>query len=238
MRAIILAGGKGTRLKPYTTSFPKPLMPVGGYPILEILIRQLVRHGCDHVTVTVGHMARLIEVYFGDGSQFGLKIDYSHEDKPLGTMGPLRRVHNLPENFLVMNGDILSDFPFSQFFAEHVKSRNIFTIGSYKREINSDFGVLEVSDDGWLTGFKEKPRLPFLVSMGIYAVNRAAVEFIPPDQPFGFDQLMLAFLAKRRPARIYRHEGFWLDIGRPEDYEQAQEAFEGLRDRLLGEISE
>jgi NDP-sugar pyrophosphorylase family protein len=235
IHAVILAGGKGTRLKPYTSVFPKPLMPVGGLPILEILVRQLARHGVDQITLTVGHLAKLIEVYFGDGSQFGVHIDYSHEKEPLGTMGPLKLVRDLPENFLVMNGDVLSDVDFAGFFADHCRARALFSISAYRREINSDFGVLEADGDGRLSGFKEKPMLPFLVSMGVYAMNREVLSRIPAGRPFGFDELMSGMLTSDNRPRVCPHDGFWLDIGRGEDYELAQASFADWKKRLLGE---
>src|SRR3989338_2821903 len=222
MRAIILAGGKGTRLKPYTTVFPKPLMPVDGVPILEILVRQLTKQGVTHITMTLGHLAKLIEVYFGNGSSFGVKIDYSHEPFPLGTMGPLKRIKELPENFLVLNGDILTDLSFSKFFKNHCDGKNLFSISSYKREVDSDFGVLETNGNSELTGFKEKPKITFQVSMGIYAMRREIVELIPENHAFGFDELMHKMLSFRKTPHVYQHNGFWLDIGRPDDYEQAQ----------------
>src|SRR3989338_8193901 len=147
MRAIILAGGKGTRLKPYTTVFPKPLMPVDGVPILEILVRQLTKQGVTHITMTLGHLAKLIEVYFGDGAAFGVKIDYSHEPFPLGTMGPLKLIKELPENFLVLNGDILTDLSFSNFFNTHCDARNLFSISAYRREIPCvEMGVKKIGE--------------------------------------------------------------------------------------------
>jgi NDP-mannose synthase len=222
MRAVILAGGKGTRLKPYTTAFPKPLMPVSGMPILEILIKQLVRDGADHITIAVGYLANLIQVYFGNGERLGVKIDYSHETTPLGTMGPLHLISNLPENFLVLNGDILTDLSFSAFFKAHCEEKSVYTISSYEREINSDFGVLETNQDRKLIGFKEKPKIKFEVSMGIYAANRSILNLIPKETPFGFDQLMLALLEKNLHPLVRKHEGKWLDIGRPDDYESAQ----------------
>lgn len=233
MRAIILAGGKGTRLRPYTTVFPKPLMPVGTVPILEILIRQLVRQGFDHITITVGHMAKLIEVYCGDGSQWGTRIDYSHETTPLGTMGPLKMVPDLPENFLVLNGDVLTDLPFADFFKRHCESNNSFSISSYHRIVESDFGVLETGGSGKLEGFKEKPRIPFEVSMGVYTVHRSVVEMIPAGRGFGFDDLMLALLKNGHRPNVYRHSGVWLDIGRPDDYERAQAVGQDLLSELF-----
>ena len=229
VRAIILAGGKGTRLRPYTTVLPKPLMPVGGVPILEILLRQLVRHGVDHATITTGHLAKLIKVYFGDGSDFGLRIDYLDEPSPRGTMGSLRFIHDLPEDFLVANGDILTDLPFSDFFQEHRRKAAIFTISSHNRQVESDFGVLQTNAGGELVEFREKPRIPFQVSMGIYAVNRAVVREIPSDRPFGFDDLMLHLLERGLRPHVRPHHGIWLDIGRAEDFERAQTIVEQMK---------
>lgn len=233
MRVVILAGGRGTRLKPYTTVFPKPLMPVDGVPILEILIRQLVKQGATHITMTLGHLAKLIEVYFGNGATFGIKIDYSHEPFPLGTMGPLKLIKNLPENFLVLNGDILTDLSFSRFFGNHCEGKNPFSISSYRREINSDFGVLETNGKSELVNFREKPKVPFQVSMGIYAMRREVVELIPDNRSFGFDELMLKLLSLGKAPHIYPHNGFWLDIGRPEDFEQAQVVVGDLKKNLF-----
>lgn len=234
IHAVILAGGKGTRLLPYTTVLPKPLVPIGGIPILEIVIRQLVRQGVDRVTIAVGHLAKLIKVYFEDGAAYGAKIDYSLEATPLGTMGPLRLIHDLPENFLVLNGDVLTDLAFSEFFEEHCEAGHHFTIASYEREVNSDFGVLETDGDGRLVGFREKPKIPFLVSMGVYAMHRDTLAEIPAGQPFGFDHLMLRMLDRGMRPRVHHHRGFWLDIGRSEDFERAQVAFDELKATLLG----
>lgn len=218
--AVILAGGKGTRLRPYTIAMPKPLVPVGDKPILEIIISQLVKHGFDKIIITVNHQADLIKAYFGDGSKWGLSITYSLEDKPLGTMGPLKLISALPENFLVMNGDVLSDINYSDFLDEHIKEERIFSIAGYQRVQKTDYGVLNTSDH-ILVGFEEKPETAFLVSMGIYAVSRSALDYIPDDQYFGFDMLMLKFIAEHKEVRIHEHHGYWMDIGRPDDYEQA-----------------
>lgn len=233
MRAIILAGGQGTRLKPYTTVFPKPLMPVGEVPILEILIRQLVKHGVDRVTITVGYLAKLIEVYFGDGSQFGIKIDYSRERAPLGTMGPVKLIRDLPENFLILNGDILTDLSFSKFFKNHCENKNIFSISSFRRVIETNLGVLETNKKSELIGFREKPKIPFDVSMGIYAMHRQILEEIPPDKAFGFDELMCKLVSQGRTPHVYLHEGIWLDIGRSDDYEQAQVVIRDFKGSLF-----
>lgn len=232
-RAIILAGGKGTRLRPYTVVLPKPLMPIGDYPILEVIIRQLVYFGFDHITMAVNHQAELIQAFFGNGSKWGIKIDYSLEDKPLSTMAPLKLIKDLPENFLVMNGDILTDLDFGKFYEHHIKGNHIFTISSYKRVIKSEFGVLEIDSNNRLIGFKEKPVSHFDVSMGIYMVNKRAVDYIPENTFYGFDHLMLDLMHDNQNAKVENFDGYWLDIGRPDDYMQAIEEFDTMKDRFL-----
>lgn len=232
MRAIILAGGRGTRLAPYTTVIPKPLMPVGGMPILEILIRQLARDGVKHVTICLGHGGKIIKVYFAD-ADLGVDINFTEEVEPLGTMGPLRLIGDLPDDFLVLNGDLLTDLSFASLFSRHCDARSLFSIGAFRREVVTDFGVLEIGEDGALTGFQEKPRLPYTVSMGIYAANRSIIDLIPAGEPFGFDQLVLKLLEiDRRPA-VFPHEGLWLDLGRAEDFVTAQHIFEEKRESFL-----
>jgi NDP-sugar pyrophosphorylase family protein len=232
-RAIILAGGKGTRLRPYTVVLPKPLMPIGEYPILEVVVRQLRRAGFDRITMAVNHQAELIKAFFGDGSKWGTAIDYSLEDKPLGTMGPLRLVPDLPEHFLVMNGDILTDLDFGRFHDAHVAAGNLFTVSSHHRVQATDYGVLETDGRRCLVGFREKPRTEYEVSMGIYMVNRKAVESIPVGVPYGFDTLMLDLIAAGREVAVTPYDGYWLDIGRPDDYLQAVEEFEAMKSRFI-----
>jgi NDP-sugar pyrophosphorylase family protein len=232
-RAVILAGGRGMRLRPYTVVLPKPLMPIGDFPILEVIVRQLKACGFDHITLAVNHQAELIAAFFGDGTKWGLKIDYSREDKPLGTMGPLRLIPDLPEHFLVMNGDTLTDLDYAAFLDAHARTDSIFTISSFVREHRVDYGVLEPDGDRRLAGFREKPVLTYEVSMGVYALSRAAIAVIPPDRLYGFDDLMLDLIARKTPAAIARHEGYWLDIGRPDDYAQAIDDFDKMSDKLL-----
>ena len=224
-RAIILAGGKGTRLKPYTISLPKPLVPIGDIPILEIIILQLKKYGFDHITITVNHMADIIKAFCGNGSKWDLKIDYSHEHKPLSTMGPLTLIKDLPENFLVMNGDVLTDLNFENFFDEHVKKESNFSIAAYRRKDKVEYGVLIQNEKSELIDFKEKPTNDYLVSMGVYMMNRDNLSVIPHDTFFGFDHLMAALISKKKYPHIYEFNGYWLDIGRPSDYEKAIEEF-------------
>jgi len=220
-RAIILAGGKGTRLKPYTVSLPKPLVPIVDKPIIEIIILQLAKNGFDHITLTINHMAEIIRAFCGDGSKWGVKIDYSQEDKPLSTMGPLKLIDDLPETFLVMNGDVLTDLNFSKFYDNHAMSKSIYTISSFERHHVNDYGVLEVNSDSTLSGFYEKPSYKFEVSMGVYMANKEILNFIPQNKAYGFDNLMYDLLDKKRKVNVIKHGGYWLDIGRPDDYEKA-----------------
>lgn len=223
--AVILAGGKGTRLRPYTVALPKPLVPVGDKPILEIIIRRLEKQGFERIIITVNHQADIIMAYFGNGSKWGVEIEYSLEHKPLGTMGPLHLLKNLPDNFLVMNGDVLTDLDYADFLQRHIETNKIFTISSYRRVQKNDYGVLEVNKDE-LIGFKEKPEMQFVVSMGVYAVSKDILSYIPEETYFGFDSLMLKLLQDNIKVGVQEHDGYWLDIGRPDDYQQAVEDIE------------
>jgi NDP-sugar pyrophosphorylase family protein len=233
MRAVILAGGKGTRLKPYTTLIPKPLVPIGGrYSILEIIIMQLSKQGFERITLAVNHLSHLIMAYFGDGSRFGIRIDYSLEENELGTIGPLSLIHDLPGNFLVMNGDILSDLNYGDFLRSHIENREEMSVSSFKRQTKVDFGVIELDRSGKIGGFKEKPVFDFLVSMGIYCLNKDAISHVTTDKQYGFDDLVLDRLALGKQTAIVEFNGFWLDIGRPEDYQNADDNSGELLARL------
>jgi NDP-sugar pyrophosphorylase family protein len=232
-RAIILAGGRGTRLRPYTVVLPKPLMPIGDYPILEVIIRQLARAGFSRITLAVNHQAELIKAFFGDGSKWNIEVDYSLEESPLGTMGPLKLIRDLPENFLVMNGDILTDLDYGAFHDAHVAEKRLFTISSHVRQHMVDYGVLEVGSQQTLVGFREKPTSEFQVSMGIYMVSRDVLEHIPGDRPFGFDNLMLDLIKGGKRVTVQPFAGYWLDIGRPDDYAQAIDQFETMRAQFI-----
>jgi len=227
--AVVLAGGLGSRLRPYTVVLPKPLMPVGDKPILEIIIKQLQAHGIGRIVLAVNHQAELLRAFFGTGERFGIRIDYSLETKPLGTMGPLRLMESLPENFIVMNGDVLCDLDFRAFMDRHEGKQRLFTIAASEREQLIDYGVLIRSPEGQLTGFSEKPRSTYLVSTGVYGVSRKVLEWIPDGEAFGFDQLMLKLIAAGREVHVEPHKGYWLDIGRPDDYHRAVEEWPQLR---------
>jgi NDP-sugar pyrophosphorylase family protein len=229
MYAVILCGGKGTRLRPYTATLPKALVPLGDRPVLEVLLRRLRDSGVTRVTLAVNHLAELLMAFFGDGRKFGLSIDYSVEDEPLGTIGPLRLIRELPENFLVMNADVLTDLDVRALWESHLGHGGLATVASFRRESHIDFGVLNVDGEGRLVGFAEKPVIPHLVSMGIYAFHRDILLYVPEKGPFGFDGLMTTLLRAGQAVHTWPHRGYWLDIGRPEDYERAQNEI----DRLL-----
>jgi NDP-sugar pyrophosphorylase family protein len=234
-RAVVLAGGRGTRLQPYTVVLPKPLMPLGDCPILEILIRQLARYGFRHVTLAVNHQADIIRAFFGDGAKWKIQIDYSFESEPLSTIAPLRLVRDLPEDFLLLNGDVLTDLNFAKLYEEHVRQGRLFTIAGTSRQQRVDYGVLNIDTSANLIGFREKPVLNYLVSMGIYAVNRAVVSAIPSDRKYGVDDLIADLLARGETIHVRPHEGYWLDIGRADDYLQAIEDFERRKELFLSD---
>ncbi len=234
-RAVILVGGKGTRLRPYTVVLPKPLMPIGEFPILEVIVRQLVKAGFDHITMAVNHQAEIIKAFFQEGEKWGISIDYSLEHQPLGTMGPLRLINDLPENFLVMNGDILTDLDFADFHQRHVANNELFSISSYMRKQEIDYGVLNTDLNSNLIGFREKPKYDYEVSMGVYMVNSEVLNSIPKNKLYGFDGLMLELLDKNIKVNVERFEGYWLDIGRPDDYEKAIDEFDEMRHRFIND---
>jgi len=235
MKAVILAGGKGARLAPYTKILPKPLMPIGDMPILEILLRQLKRHGVDEVILTVGHLAQLLEVFFQDGERLGMKIHYSYEDQPLGTAGPLSLVSGLDDTFLVANGDVLTTLDFAALVADHQQSGAIATIAMHQRQVKVDLGVIQCNGSNEITGYLEKPTYDFHVSMGIYVFEPRVLAYIPFNQYLDFPDLVLRLIAASERVRGYPYDGYWQDLGRPDDYEQAVDDFPTLKAHILGE---
>jgi len=225
MRAIVLAGGQGRRLRPYTVVLPKPLMPLGEKPILQIVVEQLRSNGFDHLTFAVGYLAELIEAYFGDGSRFGVSIDYSREDKPLGTAGPIGLVDNIDDDFLVMNGDILTNLNYAAFMQAHKQSGAICTVASFQKAVPISLGVLELDDQRRVTGYIEKPTLHYPVSTGIYCFRPDVFSHITPNEYCDLPDLIRKFIAEDERVQTWPLEGFWLDIGRPEDYEKAMEEY-------------
>ncbi|MFE7443241.1 NDP-sugar synthase [Streptomyces chartreusis] len=234
MHAVILAGGKGVRLRPYTTALPKPLVPIGDqHAILEIVLRQLSTAGFTRCTIAIGHLGEIIRAYVGDGTQWGLSVDYATEDSPLGTMGPLLNLRDrLPEHFLVMNGDVLTDLDYADVLRTHEESGTPLTIATYARKVHIDFGVL-TTDASRVVAFTEKPSIDYRVSMGVYGVSRTTLDHYTPGLPLGFDELVMDLLAAERPPHAYEFDGYWLDIGRPDDYDRANAEFTSRKSLLL-----
>ena len=230
MRAIILAGGEGTRLRPYTYSLPKPLMPIGGeMPILEIIIKQLINNKFKRVTIAVNYKARIIRAFLENGDSWGLKIDYSIEKKPLGTVGPLTLIDDLPEHFLVMNGDLLTDLNYREFYNWHIDNDCDITVGTFKRQTKINIGVLKYNDNFEIYEFKEKPINFHNISMGIYVLNKKVIDILPKNEPYGFDQLIKHAIQKNLKIKAYLHTSFWLDIGQDDDYQMANKYYKENR---------
>ena len=221
MRAVILAGGRGTRLLPYTTVLPKPLMPLGDRPILEIIIGQLRQHGFTEITMATGYLSHLLQAYFGDGSRFGVHIEYSIEDQPLGTAGPLTLIEDLKEPFLFMNGDVLTNLDFSDLYRYHDAQAADMTVSLYAKDIQIDLGVLDLNQDSEVIRYIEKPTFSYMVSMGIYVISAHVLDYFPRGQRFDLPDMVQRLLKDQRKVAGYRCRGEWLDIGRPEDYARA-----------------
>jgi NDP-mannose synthase len=224
------------RLRPYTTVLPKPLMPVGDRPILDIIVRQLRAQGFERLTIVTGHLAELIEAFFGDGEKYGIPIDYFREDEPLGTVGALAHLDGLDEDFVMMNGDVLTDLSFAGLLESHLSSGAAASVAAHKREVQVSLGVLQfedAADDSRLTGYVEKPTYHYEVSMGVYAFSPRALEYIEPNTRLDFPDLVLRLLERGETVRAMRSEDYWLDIGRHDDYETAMDEFGKERNRFL-----
>lgn len=226
-RAIILAGGRGTRLQPFTINFPKPLMPLGDRPVLEILMEGLVKHGITDITLSLGHMAELVRAYFDQRTFWKDKIQlrFVREEAPLGTAGALSLIPELKSTFLVLNGDLLTDIDFKALLEFHRSSNATLTIAAHRREVKIDLGVLEVGPDRRVKGYKEKPVSSLEVSMGIYVYEPRALRWIQKGEKLDLPDLVLRLISAGEPVCAYPAECQWLDIGRPDDYQQAQEIY-------------
>tara|TARA_B100000519_G_scaffold203428_1_gene226706 strand:+ start:15431 stop:16147 length:717 start_codon:yes stop_codon:yes gene_type:complete len=228
MKALILVGGKGTRLKPYTTTIPKPLLPVGDIPILEIILKQLKGAGIDEVVLAVGHMSQLFESFFGDGHRLGINITYSFEDKPMGTAGAIAfALDKLGDDFIVMNGDLLTTLNYGKMLNYHQKNKAGGTIAIFHREIKMEFGVIESNSDGRLKNYTEKPSYFFDFGMGVNIINNKAINpLLKKGEYLDMPELMLRLKANGSPVYCYQEDCFWLDMGCHADYEKANEVFE------------
>jgi len=239
---VILAGGRLKRLLPYPTLLPQPLLPIGGAPVLDVVLRQLALHGFRDVTLAVGYLAHLIEAVFKDGSQLGVSLRYQRELHPLGTVGPLAAIEDLPDTFLMMNGDVLTALDYSALFEAHLRSDSVLTIATHARTVKSDYGVLDLDGQNGatrrVTDFREKPEIDHSVSMGVYVMDRRVCEYVPCDEPFDLPELVWRLLEAGEPVGSYAYDGFWLDIGRHDDYVAATKRYEQFKHVMLGQAPE
>jgi NDP-sugar pyrophosphorylase family protein len=238
MKAVVLAGGKGTRLAPYTRIIPKPMMPVGDKAILEVLLYQMRRAGITDVTLTVGHLAGLMRAFFQDGSHLGMNIRYALEEEPLGTAGPLAMLDDLDETFLVTNGDVLTTLDLVDLLRFHREQGGIATIAAHQRQVHIDLGVIYAGQDHEIVSYTEKPTRTYLVSMGIYVFEPRVIQYVPRGEYFDFPDLVKRMLEMGEKVVAYPFEGYWQDLGRPDDYEQASQDFAEMRSQFLPEEGE
>lgn len=232
--AVLVVGGRGVRLRPFTSVVPKPLVPVGDdHCILEILLRQLAARGFERATLALGHQGHLIRAYVGDGSQWGIAVDYVQEEHPLGTIGPaLGALGRLPEHFVLMNGDVLTDLDYADLLESHVGGGDPVTVACHRQHYRIEYGVLEIADRR-VVGFQEKPSLDCDVSMGVYALSRRYLERYPVGAPLGVDDLVLDLIDRGTPPGSYPFDGLWIDIGNPQEYDRANLEFPRLARALL-----
>ena len=233
MKAIILAGGKGTRLSPYTKILPKPLMPIGDMPVLEILLRRMKLAGINEIVMAVGHLSELLRAFFNDGKRLGLQISYSYEEEPLGTAGPLAQIDDLKDSFLVSNGDVLTTLDFSKLIRFHKSQKSAATIAVHQRKVNVDLGVIEWNGVPEVKGYIEKPSYEFCVSMGIYVFEPHVIRYIHRGKYLDFPDLVHKLINAGEKVVGYSFDGYWEDLGRPDDYEQAMQDFENMRAQFL-----
>ncbi len=231
--AVVLAGGRGTRLQPVTHVMPKPLLPIDQRPILDVVLSCLARDGCSRATIAVGHLGYMIELYCGKGERWALELDYFREETPLGTVGALAQIKTLPDApFIVINGDVLSDLSFGDLLESHKANGAELTIATFSRMVRDELGILERDAGNRLTAYHEKPEHQYLVSMGIYVLQRSVIDLIPAGQPMDFPSLVQALLDAGRPVYSHSHDGYWLDLGRPDDFAKANDEFGLLAQRL------
>ena len=237
MKAVILAGGKGSRLAPYTNVIPKPLMPIGDMPILEVLLRQMKAAGITDIVLTVGHLSELLRAFFQNGERLGMNIQYSYEDHPLGTAGPLALLDGaLSETFLVTNGDVLTTLNLAELIRFHKQSQAVTTIAVHHRKEKINLGVIQWNESPWISGYIEKPSYDYMVSMGIYVFEPSVLQYIPRGEYLDFPDLVKKLLAANEKVAGYEFDGYWQDIGRADDYETATQDFEKMRHEFLPDM--
>lgn len=234
MKAVVLAGGRGTRLSPHTKILPKPLMPIGDMSILEVIIRQMKRREISEIILTVGHLAQLLYAFFEDGSRFGIPIRYSYEEEPLGTAGPLAQVQGLERTFVVSNGDVLTTLDIRSLIDFHKRQGAAATIAMHQRKVNIDLGVIKLNGQHEIIDYMEKPSFDYEVSMGIYVFEPTVLQYIPRGHHLDFPDLVLRLLSEGQRVIGFPFEGYWKDLGREDDYDEAASDFETMRAEFLG----
>jgi NDP-sugar pyrophosphorylase family protein len=231
----LLAGGRGTRLRPLTTVFPKPLVPLGEKPVLEILLRQLAAHQFRRIILSTGHLSELLMAVVGNGAKYGVDVTYCHEERPLGTAGPLALLRDrLTDPFMVMNGDLLTTLSFTGLLDFHRRENADATVAVFRREVKIDFGLIDSDESGRFARYREKPTYEFEVSMGVYAMSRSILGHVPDGEKLDMPDLISAIHTAGGRVACYREDCYWLDIGRMDDYAKAQEQFEQNAEMFLG----
>jgi len=234
LRAVIMAGGRGSRLAPYTAVLPKPLMPLSDRPIIDVVLRQLARAGVGSISISVGHMGSLIEAWVSDQTGYGIPLEFVYEERPLGTAGALANVERPESTFLALNGDILTDLPFAQLVEHNARHGSIATMAVKERTVDVQYGVVHAGDDGRVQRLEEKPQLAYTVSMGVYAMEPAIIDLIAPGERIDFPDLILRAIERGHDVQTYRHLDYWRDIGNREDYEAAIEDFAREQETFIG----
>jgi NDP-mannose synthase len=231
IRAVVLAGGKGTRLQPFTASFPKPLVPLDDTPIIEVLLLRLIRCGITDITITLGHLAELVKAYFDHRRSLveQMNLQFVEEEEPTGTAGSLSLVPGLDSTFLVMNGDLLTNLDFRELVRFHHEKKAALTIATHRRSVKVDLGLLEFDSNLRITNFIEKPENVYQVSMGIYVYEPSVLKHIEHGQYLDFPELVLRLIARGERVCAFPSDALWLDIGRPDDYARAQELYSRQR---------
>jgi NDP-mannose synthase len=235
MQAVIMAGGRGTRLAPYTTVLPKPLMPLSDRPIIDVILRQLVRGDVDAVKISVGHLGGLIESWIRHEANYGVPISFHYEEELLGTAGALGNIEPPDGTFLAMNGDILTTLSFGDLVHHHSRAGAIATMAVKERTVPVEYGVVHADESGLVERLEEKPKLRYPVSMGVYAFEPAIREYIRPGERIDFPDLLLRVIDAGNEVATYRFDGYWRDIGNRDDYEAAINDYASDAERFIGE---
>jgi dTDP-glucose pyrophosphorylase len=230
---LIMAGGRGSRLAPYTTVLPKPLMPLSDRPIIDVIMRQLVRAGMEEIDISVGHLGGLIEAWIRHDTEYEVPIKFLYEDEPLGTAGAMKKLEGLQSTFLAMNGDILTTMAFDDLVKHHQRAEAIATMAINERTVPVEYGVVHSNEAGLVKHLEEKPTLRYVVSMGAYAFDPRIMEYIGPGERIDFPDLLTRCMEAGERVTTYRHEGYWRDIGNRGDYEAAIVDFSEDPERFL-----